>query len=273
MRQLPWQEFLNGPAYVINLDRRPERWQSSCEQLQRAGFRRTRRWSAFDGSQGDAAGQLQQFGIGKLVDIERFLELPGAQGCAVSELRLLQHIIAKGYPFAHVFEDDIRFSSQWHQLAPAYLKATPKSFGLLYMGSQINYKALPAWHPAKRLFRSRRLTRLSRQAWPWPSRALGDVLQRPLYCLHAITITRQGCIALLNYLLNQPIGFYLPDCMIHDGMARETRVSTFPLNWYAWNAHRFVTGDSERGSNRHWIVRNCGLVHQEEAFGTDIQPR
>jgi len=273
MTKPSWQELLNGPAFVINLDRRPERWLSSSDQLKSAGFSAIHRWPAFDGTTGNVAESMKSFGIDKLADIDNFLSLPGAQGCAVSQFKLLQHILDKGYAFASIFEDDIKFSSRWHQLAPAYMRATPRNFDLLYMGSQIQYGSLNRWHPTRRLHQSRRLTRLSQKAWPWPSRVLGDVLQRPVYCLHAITITRRGCQELLKFLTTQSIGVYIPDCMIHDAMAGQQHVSGFPLRWYAWNAGRLLSSVSERGTNPHWIKRNCGLVYQEEAFGTDVQPR
>lgn len=273
MIKFSWQELLNGPAFVINLDRRPDRLQSSFDQLQSAGFSSIHRWPAFDGATGNVTESLKTFGIDKLADIEHFLSLPGAQGCSVSQLRLLQHILEKGYPFASIFEDDIKFSRHWHQLAPAYMKATPGNFELLYLGSQIQYDSLNRWHPARRLNRSRRLTQLSQKVWPWPTRLLGDVVQGPVFCLHAITITRRGCQELMKFLTTQHVGIYIPDCMIHDAMARRKHVSEFPLRWYAWNAGRILSTDDERGSNPHWVRRNCGLVYQEEAFGTDIQPR
>ncbi len=273
MAKLSWQDLLNTPAFLINLDRRSDRWESSRQQLEWAGFTDTRRWSAFDGATGNVRESLQPFGIQQLLDREDFLSLPGAQGCAVTQVTLLQHIIEQGYPRACIFEDDIRFSRGWHQLGPAFLSRTPGHFDLLFMGSQIQYDALPRWHPARRLHRSRKLTRLSQKAWPRPSRWLGDVLQGPLYCLHALILTRKGCQELLRFLTTQREGFYMPDCMIHDAMAGRSHVSRFPLRWYAWNGHRIPSLVEERGSNPHWIRRNCGLVYQEESFGTDVQPR
>jgi hypothetical protein len=99
------------------------------------------------------------------------------------------------------------------------------------------------------------------------------VVQGPLYCTHAFIITRKGCQELLKFLTTQSGGLYIPDCMIHDAMAGRSHVSAFPLRWYAWNGHRLPALMEERGSNPHWIKRNCGLVYQEESFGTDIQPR
>lgn len=273
MAKLSWQDLLNAPAFVINLDRRPDRWESSRSQLEWAGFTDVHRWSAFDGATGNVRESLRRFGIDQLADREHFLSQPGSQGCAVSHLTLLQHIIDQGYPRACIFEDDIRFSRSWHQLAPAFLSRTPRNFDLLFLGSQIQYDALPRLHPARRLNRSRTLTRLSQSAWPWPSRRLGDVVQGPLYCMHAFSITRKGCQELLKFLTTQSDGFYIPDCMIHDAMAGRRHVSRFPLRWYAWNGHRIPSLVEERGTNPHWIKRNCGLVYQEESFGTDIQPR
>lgn len=273
MAKPSWQDLLSAPAFVINLDRRPERWESSRRQIEWAGFTDVRRWSAFDGATGNVRESLHRFGIDQLADREHFLNLPGAQGCAVSQLNLLQHIIGQGYPRACIFEDDIRFSRWWHQLAPAFLSRTPRNCDLIFLGSQIQYDFLPRLHPARRLNRSRTLTRLSQTLWPWPSHRLGDVVQGPLYCLHAIMITRKGCQELLTFLTTQRGGLYIPDCMIHDAMAGRRHVSLFPLRWYAWNGHRLPALVEERGTNPHWIRRNCGLVYQEESFGTDIQPR
>lgn len=273
MAKLSWQDLLNAPAFVINLDRRPDRWESSRSQIEWAGFTDVRRWSAFDGATGNVRESLQRFRIDQLADREHFLSQPGSQGCAVSQLTLLQNIIDQGYPRVCIFEDDIRFSQWWHQLAPAFLRTTPRNFDLLFLGSQIQYDFLPRLHPARRLNRSRTLTRLSQNAWPWPSHRLGDVVQGPLYCMHAFSITRKWCQELLRFLTTQSIGLYIPDCMIHDAMAGRPHVSRFPLRWYAWNGHRIPALVEERGTNPHWIKRNCGLVYQKESFGTDIQPR
>ncbi|MCP9835791.1 MULTISPECIES: glycosyltransferase family 25 protein [unclassified Cyanobium] len=273
MSKLSFQDILNGPAYVINLDRRPDRWQSTTEQLQSAGFNTINRWPAFDGSKDNSRDAFHQLGIDKLSNQRDFLSLKGAQGCAISQLMLLRHIIDSGHPFASIFEDDIRFSSLWNQLAPGFIRATPEAYDLLYLGSQIQYGSLSRWHPARRLHRSPRLSRLSQKLWPWPSRLLGDVLQCPVFCFHAVTITRQGCLRLLNFLTSQPTGIFIPDCMIHDAMAGLPSFPPFPLSWYAWNAGRLASNVDERGRNPHWIKRNFGLVLQEEAFSTDIQPR
>lgn len=273
MAKLSWQDLLNTPAFLINLDRRPDRWENSRRQIEAAGFTNVRRWSAFDGTTGNVREEVKRFGIDHLEDREDFLSLPGAQGCAVTQLTLLQHIIDEGYPRACILEDDIRFSRWWHQLGPAFLRTTPGNFDLLFLGSQIQYDFLPRLHPARRLNRSRPLTRLSQIAWPWPSHRLGDVVQGPLYCLHAFVLTQKGCRELLKFLTSQSGGFYMPDCMIHDAMAGRRHVSRFPLQWYAWNGNRLPALVQERGTNPHWIKRNCGLVYQEESFGTDVQPR
>jgi hypothetical protein len=75
MPQLSWQDCLEGPADVITLDRRPDRWRSNAEQLRRAGFNRTHHWPVFDGSTGNAVEHFQHFRINKLAKIDHFLNL------------------------------------------------------------------------------------------------------------------------------------------------------------------------------------------------------
>ena len=106
-----WSEVLNGPAFVINLDRCPERWAVSRDRLRAAGFADIRRNPAIDAldsaslETGWAACGRPRFDPSD----PEFIRQPGKQGCFLSHVLLWKAMVRDRVPFACVFEDDVMF--------------------------------------------------------------------------------------------------------------------------------------------------------------------
>lgn len=108
------------PTYVINLDRRPDRWQHTRLCLQQQGFSNVNRISAVDG----VSIPAQQ--IKDLVEREAYLQLNkprrrhedlgslGAVGCYLSHVMVWKQVVSSGMP-SIVMEDDANFVTSFQQ--------------------------------------------------------------------------------------------------------------------------------------------------------------
>ena len=108
------------PTYVINLDRRPDRWQHTWLSLQQHGFSNVKRISAVDGR------RLPANQIKDLVEKEAYLQLNkprrrhedlgslGAVGCYLSHVLVWKQIALSGLP-SIVMEDDANFVASFQK--------------------------------------------------------------------------------------------------------------------------------------------------------------
>jgi len=106
------QPLQNLRVYVINLDRRPDRWEMAQKTLKRAGFTRIERVSAVDGKRIDSR-QLDQLlvpdvrsRLGQTRQRHEDLGSVGAVGCYLSHYQVWNIIMESNEP-AIVVEDDI----------------------------------------------------------------------------------------------------------------------------------------------------------------------
>ena len=108
------------PVYVINLDRRIDRWNDIQNLLQTQGFSNIQRVSAIDGK------LIDSIHVKKLVDSSIYDDLGksrnrhedigslGAVGCYLSHYKIWRNIIQTGVP-SLIMEDDIQFEKNWDQ--------------------------------------------------------------------------------------------------------------------------------------------------------------
>lgn len=121
----PTMEFFSGPldtdpslnlknakVYVINLDRRSDRWNNVQSILYKAGFYNLERVSAIDGKQIDSS-HLKQIvdsrvynDLGKLRKADEDLGSVGAVGCYLSHYKVWMKVLQSGEP-AIIAEDDM----------------------------------------------------------------------------------------------------------------------------------------------------------------------
>ncbi|EAN79951.1 glycosyl transferase-like protein [Trypanosoma equiperdum] len=132
-------------VYVINLDRRPDRWEFATQQLSRAGFLHEEyvRFPAVDGRNVDlqkahACGLISRLGLLRLQEPEHRriwgMDLnPGAVGCALSHALLWAQIAASRHRSVLVVEDDSLFPQDFHHKYEARAKQVPSDWELLYV--------------------------------------------------------------------------------------------------------------------------------------------
>lgn len=100
------------PVYVINLDRRPDRWQQISKMLRASGFQNIYRIPAIDGKKIDTT-QIQTLvdpavfkTLGKKRNQDEDLGSVGAIGCYLSHYKVWRTIVESGKP-GIVIEDDL----------------------------------------------------------------------------------------------------------------------------------------------------------------------
>lgn len=261
-----WTEFLGQPAFVLNLDRRPDGLQRTAAGLRQAGFMDIRRFAAIDGKTADLTADLVAQGISKLRphSIGK-LATRAEQGCLLSHLGALRLARQMGLPQVHIFEDDIAFHSEFARLGLQFLRATPPDAAMIYMGAQLGPDIGAA---ARRggLGAIALALGLARR----PHRLWGDVGAFPAYCLHAYSLTRTGIAALYDFLTQQAAGGWPVDCMTFDAQLDPlpSHVTRFPLRHCVWDARRFP--DAARHRSAANSPRNAGLVFQDADLGSDI---
>jgi hypothetical protein len=236
-----WTDVLRAPAFVINLDSRPDRLASSTGGLRHAGFSDVRRFSAIDAA---APGILDQawgrLGAPQFDSRDEWFRLnAGAQGCLLSHIGVWQEIIDQSLPFACVFEDDIFFHRHWRHLAPTYFNFTPTGYDLLYMGSRI------------------------------VEVGTGLVQRVPVYCTHAYLIPREGAIRMRSVMLEDPTGVGTIDIKFSRHQFLEfDGEGTCPFNWYVWNGLTFPEQRALYHPTRK--LGNSGLVFQDHELASSI---
>ncbi|RNF07998.1 glycosyl transferase-like protein [Trypanosoma conorhini] len=132
-------------VYVINLDRRPDRWEFISRQLQRAGFREGdyERFVAIDGHAVDVQ-KARECGLVSLLGLLRLRERdgrriwgmdlnPAAVGCALSHASIWATIAARRYGCALVVEDDSLFPRGFQQEYEERMRRVPRDWELLYV--------------------------------------------------------------------------------------------------------------------------------------------
>lgn len=233
-------EVLAAPAYLINLNRRPDRLKASAAAICGAGYHHIIRFEAIDGHDAKArAVAWDALGNPPFSTAPRHqdLRLVGHQGCFLSHVLLWEWIARREEPFATVFEDDILFHPAWRRLAPEYLRRTPPDWDMLHLGH----------HAYRDMGRH------------WAARV-------PVQSTAAYVVTRRGAAAMARALRSQPTVGVI-DQMIAELQARELD-DGLPagFRWYAWNGRLHPLPDMGG------LTTPSGLVFQRDAeFGSDTR--
>jgi len=262
-----WPRFLAHPAFLVNLDRRPDRLALATKALTEAGFTNQRRFVAIDGQTADLTAAFASHGITRFSPHDPdFCASQGKQGCALSHLAVLRHARDLDLPFVHIFEDDSAFHSDFARLGPQFLQATPAEADMIYMGAQMEPSfGIESW-PARVAQTVARGFGAGRR----PHRIFGDLGPYPVFCRHAFSLSRAGVAGLYDFLTKQEQGVYTGDCMIIDGQRRGAQryVTRFPIRHSVWDARRFPDSSPRRRTAR--AKRNAGLVYQDADLGSDL---
>lgn len=236
-----WREVLQAPAFVINLDTRPDRLITSTTELRHVGFSDVRRFSAVNAAEPGVLDRAwARLGAPQFDPRDTwFRENIGAQGCFLSHIGVWQEIIDQRLSFACVFEDDIFFHRHWTDLAPTYFDFTPADYDVLFMGSRI------------------------------VEMGSGLVQRVPVYCTHAYLISLEGAMRMRSIMLNDAFGVGTIDVKIVRHQFHEyDGEGPCPFNWYVWNGITFP----EQRALYHptWKLGNSGLVFQDHNVASDI---
>jgi GR25 family glycosyltransferase involved in LPS biosynthesis len=234
------EELFAAPAYLINLDRRPDRLRASRAAITNAGYRRIIRFAAVDGRDQDALNRSwDALANPPFSDAPQHREfrLVGHQGCFLSHVLLWEWIARGDDPFATIFEDDVFFHDAWRWLAPLYLDHTPRDWDIVHLG-----------HHAFRDMGNQ-----------WAARV-------PVQSTAAYMVTREGAAALAQVIRSQgAVGVI--DQMIPALQARELDGGdSAGFRWYAWNGHLHPMREMPG------LTTPSGLVFQQAAaFGSDTR--
>lgn len=116
-----------GCVYVINLDKRPEKWARMEQILKEKGIYALR-FSAIDGWNIPLSAQQELAGDYPV------RMLPGEVGCFLSHVSVIRHALKSGHNVVWIFEDDIEFVEDPHQMSSyiAELNALDPDWDILY---------------------------------------------------------------------------------------------------------------------------------------------
>jgi GR25 family glycosyltransferase involved in LPS biosynthesis len=113
--------------YVINLDKRPEKWLRMKRILKKQGLA-ANRFSAVNGWEIDLKGQEELAGNYPL------RMMPGEIGCLLSHVSVIKDALDRGYKAVWILEDDIEFIEDPHQISGfiAQLNKKDPNWDILY---------------------------------------------------------------------------------------------------------------------------------------------
>ncbi|KEG13620.1 putative glycosyl transferase-like protein [Trypanosoma grayi] len=145
-----WRNIFDA-CYVLNLDRRTDRWAHVQRQISRAKLAsflrppaKITRVSGVDGSTLDVEA-LHQGGLITDLGYSRFL-LPneeklfgmdltrGAIGCALGHRKIWETVAAERHACALVLEDDVEFHHKFSKLLPPLWAKVPPDWDLVHLG-------------------------------------------------------------------------------------------------------------------------------------------
>ena len=137
----------NLKVYVLNLDRRPDRWETASKTLKRAGFTNVERVPAIDGKLIDSQ-QLKKLvspsvysTLGKVRKNHEDLGSVGAVGCYLSHYKVWNQIIESNEP-AIVVEDDVLCHPLLNEFELSKDASPLKNFDFVLLASELRERNL-----------------------------------------------------------------------------------------------------------------------------------
>ena len=193
------QEFRQCPTFVINLDRRPDRWANFSAQPALAEFKQLQRFSAVDGAN---LNLLQDERISlhtrmNLVNRARRshyeIATPGACGASFSHIGIWEQFLKSGAEYVVVFEDDTVVDQTSLAYIDALIPRLPTQWDMWLLGTHkwgLDGKALDPLNP---------------KGWYTVSSFTGA---------HAYVLSRKGAELLLEnpYPIETHIEYYITGC-------------------------------------------------------------
>jgi len=115
-------------TYVINLDRKPERYHYAKNGVHNVGIKNVQRLSGTDGHI-LTSSEMQRHGLTK-----EFSEKKGLAGCAASHVRMWKDIVRNKMGWTLILEDDVHFHPKFNELFQSYWKQVPKDALIVFPG-------------------------------------------------------------------------------------------------------------------------------------------
>jgi len=231
------ESILASPTFVIHLPRCKDRLPYVTKQLKEAGYTNLSIFNATDGLDPSSVNEsIRMFHSPRLDSIK-----PGALGCLLSHMRLLNYIIEQNIPIANIFEDDIYFHPNWNSLSKHYYGLTPKDYEILFIGNQ--------------LYGVDELSEITKEYW---------------YCLHAYIITLEGAKKLKNMIIQYSLENRLCEIdriIMHVLHYTKSKHIPPPFVSYSWNGMKYPC---EHNTTKQIHNRNTGLVFQNITFVSEI---
>jgi GR25 family glycosyltransferase involved in LPS biosynthesis len=179
------QHVLQSPSYIINMQRKTDRWRTTSRRLHDAGFTNILRWNAIDGSMTTTAQMEKDFNI--------MWGSSNHRACSASHTalwtRLLQlwssstiHTLPS---VVTIFEDDALPHENFSVLFPTYLAHVPTDADVVYVGWQRG-----AIQSGNKVYVD-----------PPTEPEMPYVLKRHPACLHAYIVTRSALEKMLKLTL------------------------------------------------------------------------
>ncbi len=124
------------PIYIINLDRKPERYIYVKKQLEKLGLTNYQKWPATDGFT-ISPDKMINDGVTHNLTVKG----KGLAGCAVSHINIWKHIAENNYisednpdGWTLILEDDAHFHPQFISLFHKYWEHIPKDAKIIFSG-------------------------------------------------------------------------------------------------------------------------------------------
>jgi hypothetical protein len=128
------------PTFVINLDRRPDRWETFSQQPTLKQFKQLERFSAVDGSKIDVVND-ERISLHTRQNIHRKYRrshyeicTPGAIGASLSHLSIWKQLLESDAKYVVVFEDDTMVTEQSLEYIDALTQKLPAEWDMWLLG-------------------------------------------------------------------------------------------------------------------------------------------
>lgn len=118
---------------ILNLDRRPDRWEQTRNELVLANVESFERLSAVDGL-ALSQQEIDRFNVSARAARGRKV-LPGQVGCALSHARVMSEIVSRNLSAVLVLEDDVTFVPNFLSRLEYAMSIISKDWELLFLGS------------------------------------------------------------------------------------------------------------------------------------------
>lgn len=115
-------------VYIINLDRKPERYGYVATQLDKIGINNYKKWVAVDGL------IVGKDFYKKLGFSDKLSERKGEAGCAASHITLWKHLVDVDSDWVLILEDDAHFHPRFVDLFFPYWHKVPKDAKMVFLG-------------------------------------------------------------------------------------------------------------------------------------------